>query len=309
MIFRAWLCTLFGLAVLGWAATGITLVAPFERGVVRRFGKMLEPLPPGPHWLLPWGIDRVDKVAVDRVRTLSIGTGNEEDASTPRGQLVTGDHNLVQVEVAVQWRVDPSRVLDFAPVADRAETILAQVVEGALGEWAGERSIDPLLLEGKVRLASELVPRVQQRLDMLGMGILITDARAGALAPPDEVKGAFDLVARSEAGRQTLVTRARQEAETRNRAAQAEAYRVTQEAQTRADNLGRLAAEDASRFLSRLANYRAATNPQAFLLQVWEEERGRVFSKLRENNGLGLLDHHLSEKGLDLQLAPLGPKR
>ena len=64
MILRAWLCTLFGLAVLGWAATGITLVAPFERGVVRRFGKMLEPLPPGPHWLLPWGIDRVDKVAV-----------------------------------------------------------------------------------------------------------------------------------------------------------------------------------------------------------------------------------------------------
>ncbi len=309
MTARPWLWTLIALVALAWAATGITLVAPFERGVVRRFGKMLDPLPPGPHWLFPWGIDRVDKVAVDRVRTLTIGSGNEEDASTPRGQLVTGDHNLVQVEVAVQWRVDPSRVLEFAPVADRAETILAQLIEGALGEWAGERSIDPLLLEGKVRLASELVPRVQQRLDWLGMGILITDARAGALAPPDEVKSAFDLVARSEAGRQTLVTRARQEAETRNRAAEAEAYRVKQEAQTRADNLGRLAAEDAARFLSRLANYRAASNPQAFLLQVWEEERGRILAKLRENNGLGLLDHHLSEKGLDLQLAPLGPKR
>ena len=293
----------------GWAVSGITLVAPFERGVVRRFGRILDPLPPGPHWLLPWGIDRVAKVAVDRVRTTVIGLSNAEDAATPRGQLVTGDHNLVQVEVAVQWRVDPAKVAEFAPVADRAETILSQVVEGTLGEWAGERPIDRLLLEGKVRLATDLLPRLQERLDRLAMGILVADARASSLAPPDEVKGAFDLVARSEAGRQTLVTRARQEAETRNRAAQAEAYRVTQEAQTRAENLKRLAQEDAARFLSRLAAYRGAANPQAFMVQVWEEERGRIFAKLRENNGLGLLDHHLNEKGLDLQLAPLGPKR
>jgi hypothetical protein len=46
-----------------------------------------------------------------------------------------------------------------------------------------------------------------------------------------------------------------------------------------------------------------------YLRQVWEEERGRLFSKMRENNGIGLLDHQLSEKGLDLQLAPLGSKR
>jgi len=292
-----------------WGATGITLIAPFERGVVRRFGRVLKPLPPGPHWLLPWGIDRVDRVAVDRVRSTTIGLAREEDAITPRGLLVTGDHNLVQVEVAVQWRVDPAQVADFSQVADRAESILSQVIEGTLGEWAGERPIDPLLLEGKVRLATELLPRVQQRLDRLGMGILLTDARASALVPPDEVKGAFDLVARSEAGRQTLVTRAKQEADTRNRAAQSEAYRVGQEAQTRAENQKRLAQEDATRFLARLAAYQTSGSSPMYLRQVWEEERGRLFSKMRENNGIGLLDHQLSEKGLDLQLAPLGSKR
>lgn len=297
------------LVLLAWSATGITLVAPFERGVVRRFGRMLEPLPPGPHWMLPWGIDKVDRVPVDRVRTTLIGITNEEEAGAPRGQLVTGDHNLIQVEVAVQWRVDPARVTDFALVADRAERILAQVVEGALGEWAGERHIDPLLLEGKVRLAGDLLPIIQNRVDRLEMGVILADARAGSLAPPDEVKGAFDLVARSEAGRQTMVTKARQEADTRIRASQAEAYRIQQEAVTRSENLTRLAKEDADRFTARLQAYLAANRSPGFLRQVWEEERGRLFGKLRENGGLGLLDHQLLEKGLDLQLAPLVPKR
>ena len=154
-----------GLCVLGWAATGITLIAPFERGVVRRWGRLLKPLSPGPHWLAPWGIDRLDRVAVDRVRTTRIGLVPEDDGLVPRGQLVTGDHNLIQVDLAAQWRVDPARVTDFALISDRAETILAQVVEGLLGEWIGERAIDPLLLEGKVRLPGELVPKAQERLD------------------------------------------------------------------------------------------------------------------------------------------------
>ena len=296
-----------GLCVLVWAATGITLIAPFERGVVRRWGRLLKPLSPGPHWLAPWGIDRLDRVAVDRVRTTRIGLVPEDDGLVPRGQLVTGDHNLIQVDLAAQWRVDPARVTDFALISDRAETILAQVVEGLLGEWIGERAIDPLLLEGKVRLPGELVPKAQERLERLGMGLILTDLRAAQLSPPEEVRGAFDLVARAEAGRQTLVTRVRQESETRGRAAQAETYRIQQESRTRADNLSRLAREEANRFLLRLEGYANGGKSPIFLRQIWEEERGRLFARLREVGGIGMLDHQLSGKGLDLQVAPLAP--
>jgi hypothetical protein len=57
-----------------------------------------------------------------------------------------------------------------------------------------------------------------------------------------------------------------------------------------------------------LNQYRAGvkTNPQ-YLRQIWEEERGRLFAKLKENGQLGLLDHHLGADGLDLSIAPALP--
>ena len=61
-------------ALLFTAATAVTQVQPGERAVVRRFGRVLPDTPgPGLYVGLPWGIDRVDRVAVGRVRRVSVG--------------------------------------------------------------------------------------------------------------------------------------------------------------------------------------------------------------------------------------------
>ena len=64
------------------------------------------------------------------------------------------------------------------------------------------------------------------------------------------------------------------------------------------------------RFLDRLKQYEAARggNPD-YLRQLWQEERGRLFAKLRENGMIDLLDHHLSSGGLDVMTAPKLPGR
>ena len=50
---------------------GVVQVRPGERAVVRRFGRVLEHKPEPGLWVgLPWGMDRVDRVAVDRVQSV-----------------------------------------------------------------------------------------------------------------------------------------------------------------------------------------------------------------------------------------------
>ncbi len=84
------------LLFVGYALSGVVQIRPGERGVVRRFGRLLsEPLTPGLSILLPWGMDRVDKVAVDRVQSVVVGY-QEDDSSgetMPAGQLLTGDQS------------------------------------------------------------------------------------------------------------------------------------------------------------------------------------------------------------------------
>ena len=37
-----------------------------------------------------------------------------------------------------------------------------------------------------------------------------------------------------------------------------------------------------------------------YLRQIWEEERSKLFARLKQNGQIDLLDHHLGANGLDL---------
>src|SRR5262249_34423063 len=104
----------------GYLLTGVTQVRTGERAVVRRFGKVVEGPRPGLYVGLPWGMDRVDRVPADLVRRVEVGyprNGPEEGIGTPPGQLLTGDHNLVNVQVEIHYTVeqgsDPEAVVQY----------------------------------------------------------------------------------------------------------------------------------------------------------------------------------------------------
>lgn len=106
------------LGLLGYLSTGVYSVTPGEAAVVRRFGSVIEPrVEPGLHYRLPWPIDRVDIVNVSNVRREQVGmlTPEEEHAHPEppsRLQALSGDTNVVDVEVIVQYQVrDPADYL------------------------------------------------------------------------------------------------------------------------------------------------------------------------------------------------------
>lgn len=292
--------------------TGVVEVRRGERAVVRRFGRVLAQQPEPGLWVgLPWGMDRVDRVEVDTVRSVEVGyKGDEEADAMPSGQLLTGDHNLVNVQVVLYYKVRPEEVVGFVLAGPRVATVLERAAESALAEWVAGRDVDDVLLRGKTTLRGELLPLVRDRVAPYQLGIEILDARAARVAPPDEVKDSFDSVARAQTQIATLRNRAEQESATRGRLARAESYRVEQQARAYSHSKKVLARQDARRFQERLRQYRLAkeANPD-YLRQLWQDERGRLFARLREGGQIDLLDHHLNEGGLDVITAPRLPGR
>jgi membrane protease subunit HflK len=299
---------LLAVGIVGYLLTGVVEVREGERGVVRRFGRVIDPpLEPGLSVGLPWGMQRVDRVPVDRVRTITLGY--EEAAAfnqlLPPGQLLTGDHNLVNVQVVLQYKVDAGHVVDYVVHADRVEALLTRAAESALSAWVASREVDYVLLEGKDELRDELVREVRDRTAPYQLGVQVLGARVALVAPPDEVKDEFDNVMKAQTGMVTARHKATQDAERKERLAQAEVYAIEQETAAYVEARTLLAREDARRFTARLEQYRKGleSNPQ-YLRQVWEEERGKLFAKLKQGGRIDLLDHHLGPGGLDIITAP-----
>src|SRR5665213_745295 len=213
---RRWYLLLFSLSVvlLGYAATGLYQVLPGESAVVRRFGRVLPERPePGLHLGMPWGVDRVDRVAVDHLRRVVVGYQEEGgDAAMPAGQLLTGDHNLVNVQAAIYYKIRPDQVADYVVQADRVDGLTARAAETVLAEWVASRTVDEALLNGKIGLRAALIEQVQQRIEEYALGVEVLDASVALIAPPDEVKAAFDDVAREQTRIATKQNNAEQEA-------------------------------------------------------------------------------------------------
>jgi membrane protease subunit HflK len=296
--------------LVGSIVTAVTQVRPGERVVVRRFGRVIATPGPGLWIGLPWGMDRIDRVRVDQRRRVPVGYSPEEDESgltAPAGQLLTGDHNLVNVQVVLHYSVNDREVVPFIEQGDRADGLIARAAETVLAEWVAARAIDDVLLQGKTQLPLVLVRGTQERIEAYHLGVRIHDADVAHLFPPREVKSAFDDVTKAQTSIRTREHEALQEAANRRRAAETQKFKLERETESHVVERLRLAKAEAERFEKRLYQYQRLrrSNPH-FLAAIWWEEIGQLFTRLKENGGLDMLDNHLGPDGLDITLFPPG---
>jgi len=258
--------TIFGLVVLlaAYLLSGLTIVQPDEVGVVRRFGAVLDdPWEPGPHWGLPWGIDRVDRIKPNQVRTLSVGAAGRQDApllhapDPTADDFLTGDLNLVTAECLLQYRArDPVAYLFRA---SDVESSLA-----ALSRWAvllalAERNVDELLTTGRAEVAAGLVRSIQALSDKQGLGVSIVAVRLGRLAPPAAVAPAFADAARARSNRRQAVTRALEYRDRTESLARGQAREIADAALGRYDRTVQPAVGEADRFSRVLTEARKSS--------------------------------------------------
>jgi membrane protease subunit HflK len=304
------------LGVIGYLLTGVTQVRPGERAVVRRFGRVIDKPGPGLWIGLPYGMDRVDRVPVELVRRVRIGhdpEADETEETTPAGQLLTGDQNLVDIAVLIDYALpqdDDSALEDYVVQADQVDAVVARAAEAVLAEWVAGRRVDEVLIRGKAELPRHLVQRIGERIKPLRIGIVIEGASIAHLLPPREVKDAFDEVTRAQTTIATKEHDARQEASRRVRAAEAERDRIEKLTAAYVKEQLVLARAEADSFLKRLDQYQKLrkTNP-AVLAGIWWDETGKLLQQMKEGGRIDLLDNHLGADGLDITISPPLPRK
>ena len=268
---------LLALAAVGYLLTGVYQVGPEERAVVRRFGRVVARPGPGLWVGLPWGIDRVDRVPVRTVRQLRVGYTPEDlgDSSTPPGQLLTGDQNLVNVQLVLDYAIgEADEDLDnYVIHREQVDAVLTRAAEAAVAEWVGGHTVDQVLLTGSAALPAFVMDRLAERLPELRLGVRVQRASVALLAPPDEVRAAFEAVNQAQTGMGTRRHQAEQHRDQRLSQAAALRYKYEKEAAAYRKQQLFQAGADAEAYRLALAKYRliARTNPDALAFLWWDE--------------------------------------
>jgi membrane protease subunit HflK len=292
--------------VLAYLATGVVQVGPEERAVVRRFGRVVARPGPGLWVGLPWGIDRVERVPVRTARQLEVGFALDavEDAgATPPGQFLSGDENLVNVRLVVEYAIDDrdGELEHYLAHRDRTDAVLTRVAETLAGEWVAARTVDEALLTGRAALPAWLTPRLTDRLAGRRLGVLVQRVSVDSLTAPNEVRAAFEAVNQAQTAISVRENEARLEGNRRARDAEAVRFKLLQQAAAYRTEKVALAAAEAGAFTTRLDQYRRlkVANPD-LLAAIWWDEMGRVLVGMKGRGRVDLLDQYLGAGGLDV---------
>jgi modulator of FtsH protease HflK len=247
---------LAGLVVL-WLISGVYMIGPGERGLVLTFGRLTGLTNPGLHYRLPAPFQSHYVVDIAQVRTAEIGYRTEQGRArtiAEESQMLTGDENLVEVQLFIQYLVqDP--VAYLFEVRD-AEEVLLTSAEIALRSTVGQNSIDFTMTEGRVEAQNQVRALLQDLLDEYRTGLVVTEARLLAVDPPLEVRDAFHDVVRAFEDRERLVQEAEGYAEQVVPAARGQAAQLVLEAEAYREQRVIRAEGDANRFLALVTEYR-----------------------------------------------------
>ncbi len=262
---------LIGLGVVAlWLASGFYRVEPDQEGVVLRFGGFTRITLPGLNYHLPWPIEGVKTPAVTRVNRIEIGyqSGEAADQQQAEGEgpgarevpqeslMLTGDENIVDVNVALLWKIN-SAVAYLFNTRDPQITVKA-VAESVLREVMGRTPIQPALGPMRAQIADRVMHHTQQILDQYKAGVDIVQVLLQKVDPPADVIESFRDVQRAN----TDAERMRNQADAyRNDIvprAVGDAARIEALAQGDKQAAIARASGETKRFLSVLAAYRVA---------------------------------------------------
>ena len=255
-----------------WVATGIYLVGPDQKGVVLRFGKMTAIKEPGPHWHIPWPVETVEKPKVTEVKRVEVGF-RTIDAGPParyrsipiESLMITGDENIVDIDVIVQYQiVDPEkflfRIRDARFQQKDLEGTMMDASEAALRQVVGSRKIDDVLTEKKYEIQEDMKTLLQGILDRYDSGLQVKAVQLQDVHPPPEVWDSFKDVASAKEDKSRLINEAQGYWNAILPETRGKKEKILREAEAYRESKIKSATGDAERFEKILAQYSKAKN-------------------------------------------------
>ena len=201
---------LIGIFLVLWLSTGIYVVGPDEVGVVQTLGKYSRAAQSGLNYHFPYPIEKVSTPKVTEVKRIEIGfrtVGKNQYQTIARESLMlTGDENIVDAEMIVQYRIKGPVAYTFNFI--EPELTVRQAGEASLRTVIGKNNIDEALTSGKFMIQEEAKELIQAILDKYNTGILVVAVQLQDVSPPEQVIAAFKDVASAKEDKNRMINQA-----------------------------------------------------------------------------------------------------
>ena len=260
-----------------------------QQAVVTTFGKVTDVVDAGVHFKLPFGIQHVQKVDVNVYQKIELGyssDGNYYTVNENESTMITGDYNIVNVDFFVEYKIsDP---VQYLYSSNQPELILRNLIQSQVRNVVGSSTVDAVLTDGKENIQMQVKDLVTQILQEYDIGLTLVDVKIQDAEPPtQEVIEAFKAVETAKQQAETVINDAKAYQNAQLPQAQAQADKLTQNAEYLRQKRINEAVEQVAMFEAMYAEY--AQNPAITRSRMYYEAISEVLPgvKLYINSGAG----------------------
>ena len=195
--------------------TSFHSIAPAERGVVTRLGRYVYTLGPGVGLTLPSPLETVEKVDIESIRSVDLGSPTSEDL------MLTGDQNVIDIAYSARWSIrDPERYLFQL---ENPEETIRQVAESAMRSVISGVTLDDAIGDRRSEIETQVAETMQRILNAYNAGVTIRGVAIREADPPQSVIDAFKDVSAAQQDAQRYVNAANAYAQQLRQRAEGEA--------------------------------------------------------------------------------------
>jgi len=264
-----------GVLAAAYLFSGVYAVSADQQAVVVRWGRVVETrVPSGVHWTWPAPIARVYKLRVRESKRLTLGLENVEPLN--RSQFLTGDRNVLNIRVVVQFAISDPAAFLFR--ASDVTSLVANATRGALTEVVAGRRVDDLLTTEKVAVQERVQALAEATVTRYDCGVTVLGVVLDAIVPPEDVVEAFRLVAAAREDGDRIVREAESYANGVVPVARGDAAKSGQEALAYNTQIVDAAVGDAARFTGLAAEYAKA--PRETSTRLYLETMDEVLPRI-----------------------------
>lgn len=278
-----------------WIFTCVAEVGPGELGLKTRFGRLVseKPLQPGVYLKLPWPCEAIERIAIDKPQTVTIGAvlkakneagkslltilwnnehGTGENpflvANQDAGGDISGAVSMLNASLPVSFKVNADRILDYAFKFKDLRRYVHDIGTRQATIYFASTDFMNDLSTGRLEITRRLHQQIQQAVDQRGLGITILNVDLLDTHPPlQDVAPAFQKVFVAEEEMATAVIKAEAYRTKTLAASEIETIELVQQAEAYKYNVTNVSSAEARRFASQLTAYRQM--PEMFKLRTY----------------------------------------
>ena len=258
--------------VVGFLGSGLYIVKKEQQGVLTRFGRVVDAnVGPGVHYRIPI----IEKVYIHKVKRVIRHQVSSKEGNTVNFTILSGDVNLLEADVALQYRIDNLR--NYLFITSDPITMLTMYTREEMINILGQNFIDLILTSNRNIIQSKLFDRITQRLEARDIGVELVSLDIVDVRPIEETIAAFRDVSDAYTERVKAVSDANRKKEQLIARSRGQAEAVIINAKAKARERIVQAKSSAGAFSALLAEYKRQP-AHVSITRYWERMR-KIFAE------------------------------